>query len=191
MKQPLRNGSIIPKASLELLLAVTWLGLGISIIYGCTPTEEPQVFALFYSSFEDCVKDVRLSERVCRQEWNRAKLVHQQSAPTYESMEDCQKDIESSSCETINYQGKILYRPIMSGFIVDSTIESPTRAVSGVILTQPIYGSQRAYWSAHGTRVDLYNKSIVKVDKASAMTKPISRGTITRGFGSSFKSSSS
>lgn len=88
------------------------------VLVGSTPLmlagcDQPQT-GYVYENVPSCISARIFSSDVCQHEYDLAKAVHQQNAPTYPSNYACETDFGAGRCE----QDGNLYVPTMAGYLI-------------------------------------------------------------------------
>ena len=91
------------------LIAIVILAI---IVYWTWP--ESKEDALAYESVETCIRAGEHDADVCRKEFEKAKKLHENSAPKYQSSRQCNGDFGYNRC----YQSGSLWLPFMVGYML-------------------------------------------------------------------------
>ncbi len=145
-------------------------------------TGEDKEDVLAYDSVEACIAAGENDETVCREEFDRARQLHENVAPRYGSRGDCNTDFGYNRCYRTSVGGGSVWLPFMVGYML------APRGGFGGIASQPLYRpatDPNSYYTASNARLGSVSATgrtgVAKsqVSRPSARTRTVSRG----GFG--------
>jgi uncharacterized protein YgiB involved in biofilm formation len=133
-------------------------------------------------SVEQCSQTAGISVEQCQQAYDRAVAGHAVAAPRFESQADC--NAEFQDCTPVQEQGRTVYTPPMSGFLVGYLVGSALSGPRQVGAAGPLYRNQRGEYL--NTRADRVARAPGPVTGRKGAVPPPTRAiTVSRqGFGS-------
>lgn len=142
------------------------------IVYWAWP--EGQEEALAYESAEACIRAGESDPDTCQSEFEKAKGIHESTAPRYRSANQCQGDFGYNRC----YRSGSIWLPFMMGYML-----APRG--SSYIYSQPLYrtaGAPNSFHTASGRRIGAVSADgSTKVTKSQASRPAARTRTVSRG----------
>ena len=143
------------------------------IVYWQWPESKEDARA--YESVEACIRADEHDADVCRKEFEKAKKLHEESAPKYQSSRQCNSDFGYNRC----YQSGSIWLPFMVGYML------APRGGPSYFYSQPLYRTASApnsFHTATGDRIGSVSANgNTKVSKAQASRPPARTRTVSRG----------